>query len=262
MKLKLLFFLCFPILLVAQNKPLKVLRGIVFSDTLKVERVSVINLTRETFSVTDDSGQFSIFAEENDEIIFSSVAFETKKIVLKNSNFNEMIFRVELDVKMNQLDEVKIGPYKLTGDLTYDAKRIIVKPSLKVDFPKLDLSNLEITGVKTVENSAMPNVNKSLGGVDFVRLGKGLVNLISKPSSSKVALKRVNFEEFKLLLKKEFGKEYFIEKLKIEDDKLELFFNYCFTEEVTTKNLLDLSNRLALLEYIEQKSIAFNNLKE
>jgi hypothetical protein len=80
MKIKLLFFILFPLLLVAQSKPLKVLRGIVFSDTLKVERVTIINITRETFSVTDDIGQFSIFASENDEIIFSSVAFETKKL--------------------------------------------------------------------------------------------------------------------------------------------------------------------------------------
>jgi hypothetical protein len=259
MKIKLLFFILFPLLLVAQSKPLKVLRGIVFSDTLKVERVTIINITRETFSVTDDIGQFSIFASENDEIIFSSVAFETKKIILKNSNFDEMIFRVELDVKMNQLEEIKIGPYKLTGDLTYDAKRIIVKPSLKVDFPKLDLSNLEITGVKTVENSAMPNVNKSLGGVDFVRLTKGLVSLIKKPSSSKVT-DRVSFEEFKSTLKKEFGNEYFKEKLKIENDALELFFNYCYTDEVASKKLLELANRFALIEYLEKKSITFNNL--
>lgn len=215
MKIKLLLFLLVPMLVVAQNKHLKVLRGIIFSDTLKVERITITNVSRETFSVSDDLGQFSIFASEDDEIVFSSVTFETKKIVLKNSNFSDMIFRVQLDVKMNQLEEVKIGPFKLTGDLTYDAKRIIVKPSLKVDFPKLDLSNLEITGVKTVDNAAMPNVNRSLGGIDFVKLGKGLVSLIKGSSDFKL-IKKPDFETFKSVLRNDFGENYFIEKLNVD----------------------------------------------
>lgn len=257
MRIKLLLFLIVPMLVVAQNKPLKVLRGIIFSDTLKVERVTITNVSRETFSVSDDVGQFSIFASEDDEIVFSSVAFETKKIVLKNSNFSDMIFKIELDVKMNQLEEVKIGPFKLTGDLTYDAKRIVVKPSLKVDFPKLDLSNLEITGVKTVENSAMPNMNRSLGGIDFVRLGKGLVSFIKGSSSDYKPIKKPDFETFKSVLKNDFGEDYFTDKLKIDQDQLELFFNYCFTKEVTTRNLLTIQNRLALLEFITLKSQTF-----
>jgi len=253
----------FPILALAQSPTLKVLRGIVVSDSLEVERVSVTNLTKNTFSVTNDLGQFSIFADEGDEIVFSGVAFETKKVTLKPSDFKEMIYKVRLRVQINELDEVKIGPYKLSGDLVYDSQRIKVKPSLKIDLPKIDPSTIEITGVKSrAENSVMPNVNKPLNGVDFVKIGTMLVGLFKGTDSEEKHMPNgVTFEEFTKSLKQKFSDDFFKQTLKIDQDRIGLFLSYCESTNEHQKWLLEPQNGLALVDYLFKKSEEFNKNK-
>lgn len=265
MKIKLLFFLLslIPVVAFSQSNTLKILRGIVVSDSLQVERITVTNVTAGTYSITNDLGQFSIFAKEGDVVVFSGVAFETKEITLKALDFQEMIFKVKLNIQINELDEVKIGPFKLTGDLVYDSQRIKVKPSFKVDIPKIDLSNIEITGVKArVENSAMPNINKPLNGIDFVKVGGMIAGLFKSENSDKNQFKKsVSSEEFIVVLKRKFSDKFFIETLKIDEDKIGLFFKYCETSERQQNWLLEPQNGLALVDYLFEKSEEFNKLK-
>ena len=75
-RILLLLFSIFPLIIFSQNQRVKVLRAVVFSDSIQVERVSVNNVTAGTFTMTDDLGQFSIFALEDDVLMISGVAFE------------------------------------------------------------------------------------------------------------------------------------------------------------------------------------------
>ena len=138
-KLLIVFFL-FSLVSFSQKERVKIFRALVVSDSIPVERVTVTNITAETVVITDDLGHFTIFAKEDDVIMITGVAFETKQIIVKSSDFEEMILKIHISEKMNQLDEVKIGPYKLSGDLVYDAKRIKVKPAFKVELPPIDWS--------------------------------------------------------------------------------------------------------------------------
>ncbi len=258
----LLLFLCCSVAGFSQNSSLKVLQGVLVCDSLKVERATITNATSNTYSISDDLGFFSIFAKEGDTLVISSVAFDTERLILKASDFKQLICTIHLSLNVNQLDEVKVGPYKLSGDLVYDAKRIKVKPSFQVDLPKLDIKNMEITGVKArVENLAMSNVDKSLNGADFIKLGGALISLLGGSPSEKTPLKtakQYTSTEFSVEMKKRFLPEFYEKKLKVQEDEIGLFLEYCFSEEINQKLLLEKENGLALIDFLVEKSIAFH----
>jgi hypothetical protein len=252
------FFIVLPMLIFSQNDRLKVLRAIVFSDSIQVERLSIMNVTTGTYTITDDLGQFSIFAKKDDVLFISGVAFESIEIILKDIDFNDMIFKIHIKEKINQLDEVKIAPFKLSGDLVYDAKRIQLKPAFKQELPKLDMSNLEIKGVKTrVDN--MFNT-KPMNGVDLIKVG-GMITGLFKGSSKSfkpIPIKEITFEEFSNEIKVRFSIPFFEETLKIKKEEINLFIIYSFTNEVQTKKLLEASNGLALVDFLIFKSELFH----
>lgn len=258
----LLLLLFFTLAGYSQNSNLQVLQGVLVCDSLKVERATITNATSNTYSISDDLGFFSIFAKEGDTLVISSVAFDTERLILKGSDFKQLICTIHLSLNVNQLDEVKVGPYKLSGDLVYDAKRIKVKPSFQVDLPDLDIKNMEITGVKArVENLAMSNVDRPLNGVDFVKLGGKLIGLLGGSSSEKTPLKTMKHytaTEFSAEMKKRFLPEFYQKKLNVQEDEISLFLEYCFSEEINQKLLLEKENGLALIDFLVEKSIAFH----
>ena len=66
MKKVLLFILfVFPLLIFSQNERVKILRAEVVADSIQVERVTVTNVSAGTFTITNDLGQFSIFAMQS-----------------------------------------------------------------------------------------------------------------------------------------------------------------------------------------------------
>jgi len=241
----------------SQKERIKILRAVVVSDSIPVERVTVTNITAETVVITDDLGQFTIFAKEEDVIMITGVAFETKQIVLKSSDFNEMIFIIPISEKMNQLDEVKIGPYKLSGDLVYDAKRIKVKPAFKVELAPIDWSNIEITGVKPrAENMFMPT-SSNAASVDLIKVGKLIADLFGSSSKKIYVEHKVDLEEFQTEIMKRFSDDFFEKTLKISQIDRQLFINFSFSNEINEKQLFEISNSLALMEFMISKSEAF-----
>ena len=265
MKLKLLlFFLLITAFGFAQGGKLKVLKGIIVSDSVRVERVTVTNLTQGTFSVSDDLGQFSIFAVEGDNLVFSSVVFESVSVVLKEADFQRLLFKVELDVNVNQLDEVKIGAFKLSGDLTYDAKRIKVKPVYKIDLPKIDFSQLEITGVKDRVLSPIQGFNQQqLGGLNFVNITRAIFGSSSSKKVYYTKKTQMNSSEvFLSTIKKSFAESFFTNTLKVKEEEVGRFLNFCTTDERQEKWLLKSENQLALVDYLTKKGEEFNKIND
>lgn len=84
-----------------------------------VSGVHVINKTQNKFSVSDDLGEFYIYAALNDSIYFSSLQYEPKTIVVDSQSIISETIAVELADRITELDEVVIGTI-LTGDLKSD----------------------------------------------------------------------------------------------------------------------------------------------
>lgn len=256
----LLFFIGFSTFVFSQNRKLEVFKGVLVCDSLKVERATITNTTLEINTISDDLGFFSIYAREGDTIVISSVSFDTERIVLKAADFKKLISVIHLSLQVNQLDEVKVGAFKLSGDLVYDAKRIKVKPPIKADLSSIDFKNLEITGVKSTANLAMPGEANIQFGMDFVKMGKKLFNLLDSNNdfTEPKPIKQYNLNEFVDEMKTRFTLDFYQKKLNVEEDKIGLFLEYCFSEEINQKQLLERIHSLELIDFLVEKSIAFH----
>lgn len=256
----LLFLIGFSTTIFSQNRKIEVFKGVLVCDSLKVERATITNTTLETNTISDDLGFFSIYAREGDTIVISSVTFDTERFVLKAADFKKLISVIHLTMKINQLDEVKVGAFKLTGDLVYDAKRIKVKPPIKADLSSIDFKNLEITGVKTTLNLAMPREADISLGANFIKLGKNLFSLFDSKADfvPPKPVKKYNSHEFVIEMKERFSPDFFQKKCSIKEEEIGLFLEYCFSEEINENQLLEKVNGLALIDFLIEKSIAFH----
>ena len=77
------FLLLFiPIICFSQTNNLKLIEGTVYNDdSYSIEGVHVLNITSNYNTITDSEGNFKIYANLNDEIIFSAIQFKRKKII-------------------------------------------------------------------------------------------------------------------------------------------------------------------------------------
>ena len=75
MRIKILFL--FLSLQFAYNQDRELIQGKVIYRNINVVAANVINNTSQNTTITDDQGEFQIYAREGDEIIFSSCLLYT-----------------------------------------------------------------------------------------------------------------------------------------------------------------------------------------
>jgi hypothetical protein len=85
----------------------------------EVENIHIINKTAQVFTVSDKNGVFKIPVKLNDTLSFSSVQYQLKTIVIDKNIIAFKTILVQLEEKINELDEVIVGKV-LTGDLLLD----------------------------------------------------------------------------------------------------------------------------------------------
>lgn len=104
----------------AQESPLKKLAGRVAADNKSVADVHVMNTTLGRATITNEEGQFEITARKFDTLYFSAVQFKRKAIVITTEIWEANWILVPLEEFVNELDEVVLRPYDLSGDLSRD----------------------------------------------------------------------------------------------------------------------------------------------
>lgn len=97
-----------------------ILKGKIKANSPDIEKIHVINLSLEKGAVTDEDGDFQIFAGEEDSLYVSSVQFENKTIVVTKEMIKSKKIIINLQNRMNELAEVVIDDIKLSGYLAND----------------------------------------------------------------------------------------------------------------------------------------------
>ena len=103
-----LFLFCFYFASQSQNKIL--LKGKVVYKNTNVEGINIINNNDQTNTITNNNGEFEINVAEGDKLIFSSVQFHIKTITITKEIIANNRLLVEVNVRMNFLDEVVVSP--------------------------------------------------------------------------------------------------------------------------------------------------------
>lgn len=217
----------------------KELSGKIIDNTTSIPNAHILNLTTQKGTFTNKNGDFLILANLNDVIQISSISHEVHKFTVSKSNLDTKKILIELKVKNNLLDEVIIKSTQLTGNLLSDIQKT---PRNYGD-----------------ELSQQINLKyKELAKHIKIPSNYGLSFSLGRNTGKKRLQKRKQLDEkieFPNKLIAHFGSYFFTEELKIPNDKIHNFIDYCMFKNVLylykTKQLFELTRVL------QQESITY-----
>lgn len=135
-----------------------------------VENIHVINKTSKRFTITSETGSFTIPVKLHDTLQFSSLLYHPKEVVVYQSMLEEPMFEVVLTPNTQSLNEVVIGKV-LTGDLMDDVSQVEGEP---ITARKLGIPSYEGPPLTQSER----RLNEATTGGGFVPLNP-ILNAIS-----------------------------------------------------------------------------------
>jgi hypothetical protein len=227
----------------SQNEEL--LKGKVVNQNRPIKDVDIINFNTKVQTTSDQFGNFSIAAKKNDLLVFISKNYDVKRLIINPNLFDNNSFSVALNLKPEELKEVVI------------AKMPSIKLSIDKSYEQGKLDDLEVkkrgeklrTGVYdgTTEN-----------GPDLIRIGgmiRGLFIKDKEPSKEKAP-----YIEFAVLAKSTCNQIFYLEKLKLKPDEIDLFLQFCDADP-KSKTLIEHNNILSMMDFLTVKNIEFQKLK-
>ena len=90
-----------------------------------VSDVHVMNLSSEKATISDDDGFFTIGARLRDTLLFSAVQLKRHTLVVTGAMLQSKGIIVPLEEFVNELDEVVVRPYNLSGDISRDLQQML-----------------------------------------------------------------------------------------------------------------------------------------
>lgn len=222
----------------------KTVHGRIVNDSIKLENVVVFNVNSKTGILIGSNGFFSILAKVNDTLVFSSLTFKSKKIVLSEREISAPILRVKLDAFTNLLGEVIVPPKKIIKPLSTNTQAIVDKPYF--DDEKSSPKNRTMPSDGTIEN-----------GTNFVRLYKDVIKILRKNNPEIIDF--TQNKSFTEVVLKRIGYDFFSNTLLLNDDEIRLFLIFC-ENDPKSKTLLRPENEFQLIDFLVTKNKEYKKI--
>ncbi|UWY29995.1 carboxypeptidase-like regulatory domain-containing protein [Flavobacterium sp. TR2] len=213
----------------SQNQERSVFNGKVVSNASDLEGIHVINAQTEETVTTNASGSFSILAKADDVLVFSSISFKEKRVLLKQEDFSNLNFAVNLTMIMYQLQEVVVRRYD-----NINAESLGVIPMGQKKYTAAERKLQTATALNPTA-SAGTMAGGSISADPLLNFFSGRTAMLKK----EVAVEKKEF--FMKLLENMFSLDHFIDRLKIPADYVKGFEYYAiendkFTAILNSKN--------------------------
>tara|TARA_R110002073_G_scaffold319700_1_gene494470 strand:+ start:1653 stop:2447 length:795 start_codon:yes stop_codon:yes gene_type:complete len=232
----------------------------IIAGNADVENIHVINKTSNKFTTTNMLGAFTIPVKLSDTLVFSSIQYNLKSVLVTFKIITEKEMIVFLEQKVNKLGEVVVGKI-LTGSLDSDIKNSDAERP--IDF--YDVGIPGYTG-KTKTQSERRLYEADAGKYVTISLGVSLNlnKILNKVTGRTKKLKeRVRKEHNEVLLDKikaNLAEDFFI-TYPLDESLRTDFFYFCSEDENFEKRCKNKSN-IEVFEFLAKKMTAYkNNLK-
>lgn len=236
----------------------------VFSQTIEftgniqgdddLDQIHIINKTTKAYGISNVAGDFKILAKLKDTIVFSSILYQKKEIIITETDLKNKHISIKLFPYVNELDEVVIGRI-LTGNMVSDIKNMGNKKHITF----ADVGIPGYTGkIKTQSERRLAEASglKPTFGGGFGGGGVGLqlnplINAVT--GRTKMLKHRVeveNRENLLIKIKLKFGNTFF-EEHPLDEDKQEEFYLFCSEHEAFKENCS--SSDLQTLQFLKNQ---------
>jgi hypothetical protein len=252
-KLTCLFLLVFFAMNSFSQEKYVLISGKIISSSNAVGNVHIVNLNTKLGTVSNDGGEFEMLVSLNDVLLFSSIEYERKEIIITDNFIKYKKLVVELVPSVNELKEVFIEG--LTGNLNYDLKKVPIDTLPKHSF-FLKPGDLK---------KALPPDLHGSKKAPYVGFFPPIPGSVSLPDAGYEAEQRLKREisrkkQFPSKIIKQFGLAYFTDKLLIPEDKVDHFLAYC--EDKNIINEFYKNNLLEVIKILREESKSYHEIKE
>ena len=236
---KILFFILIIQFSYSQNREL--IQGKVIYRNIDVPAANVINNTAQSSTITNDQGEFEIYAKEGDEIIFSSVQYIIRTVRVNKEILENKRIIVQINQRVRELDEVVITPE--------DTQKFL---DLKEEqFKGFDYIADKSTKIQNVLTDNRQVVN----GLNFVNIFKLLSSIVDAKSDEE-KLNIIPSEVLPYVLEENF----FSGVLELESFEINDFLSK-LDSDTEMKNLILEKNQFLIIDYLLNKADTYKNLR-
>jgi len=236
------------------------IKGRVFNDSISVENVHVINKNIKLGVATNKSGKFIIPVALNDTLIFSSVQFSQKLVVVTQDDLKNNLQTIELFPHTIQLDKVVLFSHKMIGNLAIDGSKFKSKfyeNSNYLNFKGIDFDML-LGGDAYKTSEINRKVLSSKTNSDIVSGGDilGLIKYL-KGNADKI-FKKASKEQQQVMLnqiinttntiRQDLKDDFFINTLKLSSGKINDFLYFAIDEKKA--NLYNSNKKIEIITYL------------
>jgi hypothetical protein len=224
-----------------------------------IENVNVYNISSQLGTASNKDGEFTLEVAENDRIQITALQFQSFTVIVDKGVIDKKRMAIYLNPAVNQLEEVIVRPYDLSGNIIADLNRIktsTLNPGWDTSYTTLEFGYefsddqySSIDGNKAEE--AFYNGQKQ-AGLNFVGMGNLLFSKKRKTETSKIANKEVIIRA----LRQRFSNAYISEEFNIKDKNVNDFI-YFLEESGIDQNLLLAKNELLLLDFLNRQSTLY-----
>lgn len=246
----------------AQNvNPIEI-SGQIIADSLDVEGVTIYNIISKKGVATDTEGKFVIQVSLNDKLEISALQFQKITVTVDENIIKSREVSIVLIERVNELNEVVILPFGLTGNLKED---IVNAKILNPNYDALYFGLANLDEFEFEEDYSTKVRNRITTKGDFYNgadLG-GIVRLLLSPllKSKKKNDKFVSTVKPVVYNKitDKYSEDYLIENLGIPRKEIKSFI-YFIEDNGLNLELLKKGREFELLDYlIKQRDSFLNN---
>ncbi|EAR00724.1 hypothetical protein FB2170_16606 [Maribacter sp. HTCC2170] len=239
----------------AQSLFVKQIEGRVYSKNEDVAATHVLNITADKASITDLNGFFSITAKLNDTLVFSAIQFKRKIVVISNEVLKSKLLYVPLEDAVNELDEVIVMPYNLTGDMSTDLSRAEIEPVVTAS--TLGLPNAYVVPPTQAERK----LYEATTGGGILPLNPILNGISGRTKMLKERVARNEKYERTQRVRAFYPDSLYRIEFKIPEVNIDDFMYFC---EVDTafQVVVDSHDRFKIWEFMRKKSVVYRKNNE
>ena len=243
MKLKILYFVLVFIFLKTNAQQQRIqLEGTVKYNSMYLPDINISNKMTLLGGASDKNGSFTILAMEGDSILFSSLVYTNRNIIISKTHLKSKKITIYLEPDYYQLKEIML------------AKKIFL------DWSKAAVTKGTILRTDKISNNKPPNARKltdpnaNAGGLNPIALFMMLTKKSRLKRKARKLDQKLELEkskklraEFSTKIKNEYEATFFNEVLHISEENIYLFLDYCEgnglldfykSEEIVIKNFL------------------------
>ena len=215
--------------------------------------IVVYNKTAQRGTITSEEGTFDIAVARNDELVIQSLQFAPITVLVDQGIVSSKQINITLRETINELSEIIVTPYDLTGDIVADVNRVkTINDNVSLTATQLSAEDSKPDRYSAVENVAIDD-QRWRYGLNFVNIFKAIFD---KKDTTEGDISVTAEDE----LVEMYSNEFFQKNLDIDKGKIGLYMDYVAANGLD-KEMLEQGNELNLIQFLINKRDEFKAIQ-